>query len=64
MFVHPIVCFCGRQVTADDEDAGEHGHLSYSLEGEGVTDDSSSCFAVDPSSGAILLLRVSEWLSA
>ncbi|XP_050686791.1 putative neural-cadherin 2 isoform X2 [Eriocheir sinensis] len=44
-------------VTARDEDAGEYGHLSYSLEGEGVTGDSNSCFAVDPSTGAILLLR-------
>ncbi|XP_045113360.1 putative neural-cadherin 2 isoform X2 [Portunus trituberculatus] len=44
-------------VKADDEDAGEYGHVSYRLEGEGVTHDESSSFAVNPSTGAILLLK-------
>ncbi|XP_045584423.2 putative neural-cadherin 2 isoform X2 [Procambarus clarkii] len=45
-------------VTAKDEDAGDFGHLRYSLSGDGVyTNGSRPCFAVDPATGAIHLLR-------
>ncbi|XP_042227979.1 putative neural-cadherin 2 isoform X2 [Homarus americanus] len=45
-------------VTARDGDAGQYGHLQYSLSGDGVyTNGTTPCFAVDPSSGAIHLLR-------
>ncbi|XP_042883447.1 putative neural-cadherin 2 isoform X2 [Penaeus japonicus] len=45
-------------VRAVDADAGEFGHLRYSLSGDGVFNNGTrSCFAVDESSGAIHLLR-------
>nr|XP_053632751.1 putative neural-cadherin 2 [Cherax quadricarinatus] len=45
-------------VTAKDGDAGDYGHLHYSLSGDGVyTNGTRPCFAVDSTTGAIHLLR-------
>ncbi|XP_069941535.1 putative neural-cadherin 2 isoform X3 [Cherax quadricarinatus] len=45
-------------VTATDGDAGDYGHLHYSLSGDGVyTNGTRPCFAVDSTTGAIHLLR-------
>ncbi|KAG7163367.1 neural-cadherin 2-like 3 [Homarus americanus] len=45
-------------VTATDGDGAEHGQLHYSLSGDGVYPNGTSCFSVDPVTGAVLLLRV------
>ncbi|XP_071548441.1 LOW QUALITY PROTEIN: putative neural-cadherin 2 [Panulirus ornatus] len=45
-------------VRATDEDAGEFGHLHYTLSGDGIySNGSQPSFAVNPTTGAIDLLR-------
>ncbi|KAK3879098.1 hypothetical protein Pcinc_016307 [Petrolisthes cinctipes] len=44
-------------VKARDADGGQHGHLNYTISGDGVTSDNSSAFAVHPTTGAVLVLR-------
>nr|XP_053637261.1 putative neural-cadherin 2 [Cherax quadricarinatus] len=53
LFTFPL-----QQVKAVDGDAGRHGHLTYSVSGDGIFKNGTrSCFSVHPTSGTVHLLR-------
>lgn len=51
-----------QQVTAVDGDAGEFGHLTYTISGDGIYNNGTRpCFSVDSGGGTVQVLRVSEF---